>query len=63
MTGVYVAPNLSERELMQNRQNGTKLNALRSSALPLDMLANPKAVLMALRLAGLALTCSFDLSR
>jgi hypothetical protein len=53
--GVYVGSNLGERERMQNQQSGTEPKVLRPSPLPIDMLANPKVVLMAVGFLGLAL--------
>jgi hypothetical protein len=44
---VYVAANLSEREHMQNQQNGTEPKALRPSPLPVDMSPNPDPLLPA----------------
>jgi hypothetical protein len=52
--GVYVGSILSERERMQSRQHGTEAKVLRPSPLPVDMLANPKVVPMAIGLLRLA---------
>ena len=53
--GVYAGANLRERECMQNQRNDTGPKPLRPSPSPVDMLADPRVVLMAIGLLGLAL--------
>jgi hypothetical protein len=52
--GVYAGVNLREREHMQNQRNGGP-KMLRPSPSSTDMLADPRVVLMAIGLFGLAL--------
>jgi hypothetical protein len=54
-SGVYAGANLREREHMQNQRNGTGPTMLRPSPSPIDTLADPRVVLMAIGLLGLAL--------
>ena len=54
-SGVYAGANLREREHMQNQLNGTGPTMLRPSPSPIDLLADPRVVLMAIGLLGLAL--------
>ena len=54
-SGLYAGANLREREHMRNQRNGTGPKTLRPSPSPIDMLADPRVVLMAIGLLGLTL--------